>query len=370
THGLVLDQPLTTSQWSGLTNAGVQVLQLPLLVRPLALTYLGSTRSTPLRMAPCNLARLMRGEMTLADNPDLRLPAKPIRLVLPGGPEAAGWRALLSPAWAELYSSLGVQQAVLLPVGAAAGGWVSATQFLPQAYSAQLQYLYERGQLPRDPSADWSGVSLAGQASRPGSAPLYPSSGRDYLVLAADLSELGEAGAALKGVVQYAFQKFQTSQALADQGTAAAALPPALITTASEQLAQRLRLAPGTLPWLVAANTRALLPGQSGAFLLAFTPTSTYQDLAHSDLAVAQSGTNDLELRRQLQSAQDRADLAFNIAVASIVLGLLLSTLSLSLVAVALRRDRRKPSETEMLSYSSNRHQVRDGRNIAATASA
>ncbi|KAL6751006.1 hypothetical protein V8C86DRAFT_740231 [Haematococcus lacustris] len=181
THGLVLDQPLTTSQWSGLTNAGVQVLQLPLLVRPLALTYLGSTRSTPLRMAPCNLARLMRGEMTSwndpqlqADNPDLRLPAKPIRLVLPGGPEAAGWRALLSPAWAELYSSLGVQQAVLLPVGAAAGGWVSATQFLPQAYSAQLQYLYERGQLPRDPSADWSGVSLAGQASRPGSAPLYP----------------------------------------------------------------------------------------------------------------------------------------------------------------------------------------------------
>ncbi|KAL6751010.1 hypothetical protein V8C86DRAFT_2791122 [Haematococcus lacustris] len=400
THGLVLDQPLTTSQWSGLTNAGVQVLQLPLLVRPLALTYLGSTRSTPLRMAPCNLARLMRGEMTSwndpqlqADNPDLRLPAKPIRLVLPGGPEAAGWRvlqqyvaatcpsqsvpstppntglspadlarqiwqgqvapsntiALLSPAWAELYSSLGVQQAVLLPVGAAAGGWVSATQFEPQAYGAQLQYLYERGQLPRDPSADWSGVSLAGQASRPGSAPLYPLIRADYLVLAANQSALGEAGAALKGVVQYALQSFQTSPALADQGVAATALPSGLITAGSEQVAQRLLLAPGTLPWLVAANTRALLPGQSGAFLLSFTPPGVFQDQARSNLQVAQLSTVDRDLQKQILYEQDRVDLALKIAVASIVLLLFLNILSLSLASVALYRANKKVAETGLL---------------------
>ncbi|KAJ9534489.1 hypothetical protein QJQ45_022157, partial [Haematococcus lacustris] len=494
THGLVLDQPLTTSQWSGLTNAGVQVLQLPLLVRPLALTYLGSTRSTPLRMAPCNLARLMRGEMTSwvawaggggleaqgssfvpccppglypnlpaaaaaaggrgqacaapaaaracrwndpqlqADNPDLRLPAKPIRLVLPGGPEAAGWRvlqqyvaatcpsqsvpstppntgpspadlarqiwqgqvapsntiALLSPAWAELYSSLGVQQAVLLPVGAAAGGWVSATQFEPQAYSAQLQYLYERGQLPRDPSADWSGVALAGQASRPGSAPLYPLIRADYLVLAANQSALGEAGAALKGVVQYALQSFQTSPALADQGVAAAALPSGLITAGSEQVAQRLLLAPGTLPWLVAPNTRTLLPNQAGAFLLSFTPPGVFQDQARSNLQVAQArrqgswglkqgkgpwaawgqglgamgggckagqmahaegrlSTVDRDLQKQILYEQDRVDLALKIAVASIVLLLLLNILSLSLASVALCRANKKVPETGLL---------------------
>ncbi|GFH26250.1 hypothetical protein HaLaN_24368, partial [Haematococcus lacustris] len=92
--------------------------------------------------------------------------------------------------------------------------------------------------------------------------------------------------AVLQGVAQYACQKFQTSQALADQGTAAAALPPALITAASEQLVQRLRLAPGTLPWLVAPNTRGLLPGQSGAFLLSFTPPGVFQDQARSNLQV------------------------------------------------------------------------------------
>ncbi len=67
-----MDQPLTRAAWRDLGSRGTLVMQMPFAVRPLALVYSNGANATVagadaiprVKLSPCNLARIIKGEIS------------------------------------------------------------------------------------------------------------------------------------------------------------------------------------------------------------------------------------------------------------------------------------------------------------------
>ncbi|KAG2453277.1 hypothetical protein HYH02_002600 [Chlamydomonas schloesseri] len=208
--------------------------------------------------------------------------------------------------------------------------------------------------LPAAAGGDWSNFTARPQGVKP-TTDVYPIFRLDFYAAPADLVHFGASGEAARGLLAYGLSAGLAARINAGLGPAWAGLGPQARQrlTAAALAAVQTAAADGA-KWAVVATSASTAPSSSAsspaALVLSRLPPLTDSALPSSDAAVALaasgsgggdvSGTAYQAAAEAVRNAWDKAVLAYDIAVAALVLACVLSVASLALAAWALRKVR------------------------------
>ncbi|KAG2495398.1 hypothetical protein HYH03_006348 [Edaphochlamys debaryana] len=238
-------------------------------------------------------------------------------------------------------------------------GLCSAAE-VAERYAAEVDKLVDADvanamRAPADPTGDWSGFSLLSPNGPKLAVGVYPVVRLDFFVLPARLTAFGDEGAAVRAAVEYGASSALAERINAALGPYYAGLGQKLRDKMVSPGVQAIVLAQTASAWsILASSAGANASASASALVLTRAPSSADAALPGSSAATAAAllsagGTQaQLLTTTQVQAmwsaiadAQDKADLAYNIAVAAIVLGLVLSLAGLATAAFALSAARR-----------------------------
>ncbi|GIL78289.1 hypothetical protein Vretimale_7646 [Volvox reticuliferus] len=206
--------------------------------------------------------------------------------------------------------------------------------------------------VPYDASGSWSSVSLIPMSQ----ADIYPLVRFDYLIVPADVSNFGNAGAAIRGIIRYAIHSAMASRIQEALAPYFSPLGPSARRSLSEAAATQLTVARGAGSWEIVSSSTDIVSDPSSTLVLSRAPSVadvaltssvvTTSSVAEESSALSLEVVQEEAVKAAKQAAAenqvnvDKLNRTYGIAVAALVLGLILSVLSLllALYAVALVR--------------------------------
>ncbi|PNW72590.1 hypothetical protein CHLRE_15g635067v5 [Chlamydomonas reinhardtii] len=269
------------------------------------------------------------------------------------GVHAAALPSLVSNTFVRPNQTGTIRDAATCPASGC-GGAVAA------AYSAAFDEILAAAPagslgVPAAVDGDWSNFTARPLGVKP-TTDVYPIFRLDFYVAPADLVHFGAAGEAARGLLVYGLSGDLAARISGGLGPAFAGLGPAARRLAAAALAAVQTAAADGGKWAVAASSAAANASQpattSPALVLSRLPPLADSALPASDAAVFAASSSDSSSAGDLsgtayqaaaeavRTTWDKASLAYDIAVAALVLACVLSVAALGLAVWALQKVR------------------------------